>query len=58
MDKIRALTRARRVRLIFIIPTVIVPITQPAVRDAAVVLTLETVRGAGVLIWRVAKGGF
>lgn len=44
------LTRARGVGLILVVPAVVVPIAQPAVGDAAVVLALEAVRGTGVLV--------
>lgn len=46
----RFLTRAGGVGLVLIVPAVVVPIAEPAVGDAAVVLALEAVRGAGVLV--------
>lgn len=44
------LTRAGGVGLVLVVPAVIVPIAEPAVGDAAVVLALEAVRGARVLV--------
>ena len=45
-------TGAGGVGFVLIVPTVIVPVTQPAQRDAAVVLALKSVCGASVLVWR------
>lgn len=44
-------TRAGGVGLVFIVPAVIVAVTQPAQRNAAVILALKSVCGAGVLVW-------
>lgn len=44
-------TRAGGVGLVFIVPAVIVAVAQPAQRNAAVILALKSVRGAGVLVW-------
>lgn len=45
-------TWAGGVGLVLVIPTVVVPVTQPAQGDAAVVLALKSVCGASVLVWR------
>lgn len=45
-------TSAGGVGFILIVPTVVVPVTKPAQRDAAVVLALKSVCGAGVLVCR------
>ena len=50
-------TRAGGVRLVLIVSTVVVSVTQPAERNTAVILALKPVGRAGVLVWGEGGGG-
>lgn len=52
-------TRTGGVGFILVVSAVVIPVTQPAQRDAAVVLALKSVGGASVLVCegRITKTG-